>query len=173
MPLVLNRALAIVCYLIALAGAGVFALFMLLLGLDWWPFPFRNSASLAYPINLTWLLLFTLQHSGMARTSFKDVWTRLIGTSLERSLYAALSGVLVGILPLVWQPLPGPVWWRLPLVCVFLPLLAGAGLVHLNMRYDHAGLFGLRQAWYPQREPVADTPTRSSSPGRIVLSGIR
>lgn len=165
--LFLIRALAIVCYLIAMAGAGVFAVFVLLLGIGAWPFPLRLSPSLAYPVNLTWLIVFGVQHSTMARESFKAVWTRLVGTSLERSLYVAISGVLVAVLPLVWQPISGPVWWRLPVIFVVIPLLAGAGLALINARYDHAGLFGLRQAWWPQREPIAETLI-VSGPYRLV-----
>ena len=50
-------------------------------------------------IDLGLLSLFALQHSGMARERFKKGWTRLLPPSLERSVYAALSGLFLLLLP--------------------------------------------------------------------------
>ncbi len=83
----------------------------------------------------------------MARDGFKRRWTRLMPAHLERSVYAGLSGLLLLCLSLTWQPISGPELWHGPLLLLALPLLAGAGLILVNLRYDHAGLFGLRQAW--------------------------
>ena len=72
-------------------------------------------------INAGLLALFAFQHSLMARPGFKRLWTRLVPPCLERSVYAALSGVLVALVPLAWQPLPGEPLWRLPLPLVIVP----------------------------------------------------
>jgi protein-S-isoprenylcysteine O-methyltransferase Ste14 len=156
MPFWPARTLAVVCYLVALAGAGAFALFVLASGLNLWPDTRLFVAPFPWLVDLAWLLLFAGQHSVMARASFKRAWTRFVPAWLERSIYAALSGVLVGLVPFVWQALPGEPLWRLPLGFVAVPLLAALGLALVNLHQDHAGLFGLRQAWHPDR-PEAQT----------------
>jgi methanethiol S-methyltransferase len=150
----LSRGIALICYLIALAGAGAFAAFVLALGLDLEPaHRLRASLTPAWAVDLGWLCLFGLQHSGMARPAFKRLFVRVIPKTLERSAYAALSGLLLLALPIVWQPIPGAVIYCLPDAVVLVPLAAGAGLALINARHDHASLFGLRQAW---SIPVAD-----------------
>ena len=138
----LARGIALICYLVALAGAGAFGVFVLALGLDL-ETP-RLTLAPAWAVDVGWLGLFALQHSGMARRGFERRW---IPVTLERSVYAALSGLLLLALPFVWQPIPGGVIYRLPDAVVVVPLMAGVCLVLVNARHDHAGLFGLRQAW--------------------------
>ncbi len=144
----LSRGISLIQYLVALAGAGAFGLFVLALGLD----PesagrSRLGLGPAWAVDLGWLCLFGLQHSGMARRTSKRLWLRIIPERLERSTYAATSGLLLLALPFVWQTIPGAVIYRLPLAVVVVPLAAGAGLALVNGTHDHAGLFGLRQAW--------------------------
>ncbi len=149
-----RKAGAVVCYLIALAGAGAFAGLVLLLGLDLRP----DLVALPHPwlINVGWLLVFGLQHSGMARDGWKRHWTRVVPPALERSVYAALSGVLLLAMALTWQRLPGVPLWKGPAWLVVLPLTAAAGLAWVNMRFDHLGLFGIRQAWADKGEPTPE-----------------
>ena len=137
---------AAICYIVALLGATALALLVLLLGLDCRPSWLFVSLGHPWLINLGWLVLFGVQHSGMARASFKRWWTRFVSPSLERSLYAAASGLVLLGLVATWQPLPGGAIWRGPPWLVVLPLAAGLGLVLVTLRFDHAGLFGLRQA---------------------------
>jgi protein-S-isoprenylcysteine O-methyltransferase Ste14 len=148
------RTIALVCYLIALAGAGAFAALVLLLGLDLHPHPL----SLPHPwlIDCSWLLAFGLQHSGMARTAWKRVAAKVVPPQLERSLYAALSGLILVGMALTWQPLPGEPLWRGPRWLVALPLLAAGGMAWVTVHFDHLGLFGVRQAWEHGREPTPD-----------------
>ncbi len=157
----IGRAFAIVCYLLALVGAGAFACFVLLLGDDVLPpRPFLIPWPWALVLNLAWLLLFALQHSGMAREVAKRSW--LVPAHLARSVYAALSGLLLVALVLVWQPLPGPPLWSGPGWLVVVPFGAGIGLALINARHDHAELFGLRQAW---------AEDRPAPPERLVVIG--
>jgi len=151
------KACAVVCYLLALAGAGTFAGRVLLLGLDVNLDLFRLPAAWAWALDVTFLVLFGVQHSVMARASFKARWTRLVPRALERSIYAALSGVLLLALAVAWQSVDDRVWWRGPRWLVALPLAAGVGLVFVNLRFDHAGLFGLRQAWAGDRPEPPET----------------
>jgi protein-S-isoprenylcysteine O-methyltransferase Ste14 len=159
------RFIAVLCSVLALAGASAFGGFVLLLGCDLFsPRPFISWPSSLF-INLSWLAAFAVQHSGMAREVFKRRW--FVPAALERSVYAALAGVLLLLLPLVWQPLPGPVLWRAPLGLVVLPLLAAAGVALINLRYDPAGMFGVRQAWAGD-QPGAPEPLIVTGPYRFV-----
>ena len=148
------RLIAVVCYLIALAGSGALAFHVLLLGLDRRP----EILSLPHPwlIDGTWLVVFGLQHSGMARTRWKRFWGHVVPPRLDRSVYAALSGALLAGMALTWQPLPGAPLWQWPRGLVVLPLAAAAGLVWVNMCFDHLGLFGLRQAWVQGSDPAPE-----------------
>ena len=145
------KILAVVCYLVALAGAAALAGFVLVLGCGLFSPPTRLPEGFAWLADSAWLATFAAQHSGMARDRFKRWWAPVVPPRLERSVYAALSGLLLLALPFVWQPLPGGPWWGLPRVFVLVPLIAAAGLVLVNLRYDHAGLFGPRQAWEEDR----------------------
>ncbi len=143
----LPKAIAIGCYVLAQVGSAALALRVVALGLglEWQPL------SLTYPwpwvVDIGWLVTFGLQHSVMARAHFKRPWTRLVPVRLERSIYAGLSGALLLGMALTWQPLDGPAWWDLPRFLLVLPVLAALGMGMINNRFDHAGLFGLRQAW--------------------------
>lgn len=150
------RITAIVGYAVALAGAAALALLVLLLGLDCRPAWLFLSLPHPWLVNVGWLIFFGVQHSGMAREGFKCRWTRLVPLCLERSVYAATSGLLLLGLAATWQPLPGTAIWHGPLWLVVLPLTACLGLVLVNGCFDHAGLFGLRQAWECDRPPMPD-----------------
>jgi methanethiol S-methyltransferase len=152
LPLPAVYLLGVVCYLTTLAGAGAFGLRLFLLGQGWTTD--KPEGPWSWPINLGWLLVFGLQHSGMARIGFKRWWQRWIPARLERSFYAALSGLILLGVALTWQPIDGPPLWTAPSWLAVLALLGGLGLVVVNLRFDHAGLFGLRQAW--EAAPVED-----------------
>ncbi|MDP3466207.1 MAG: hypothetical protein Q8R86_10610, partial [Sulfuricurvum sp.] len=68
------------------------------------------SLSLALIINLGLILIFSLQHSVMARSSFKKYVTKIIPQSAERSTYVLFSGLALGLICLYWQPLDGFLW---------------------------------------------------------------
>src|SRR5262245_14947072 len=146
------KLLAVLGYLVALTGAGAFAVRLFLLGQGLTAD--GPAGPWVWPIDLAWLLLFALQHSGMARDSFKRLWLRIIPTRLERSVYAALSGLILAGLAVTWQPIDGPTLWAAPPWLAGLALLGGVGLAAVNLRFDHAGLFGLRQVW--ETTPATD-----------------
>src|SRR5262249_30135318 len=139
------RVVALACYLVALAGAAVLGVLVLALGLGL-PRPYLELPC-PWAVNLGWLTLFAVQHSGMARAAFKRRWMLLLPAGLERSVYAAASGLLLLGLAATWQPLMGPPLWQGPAWLVVLALAAGLGMALVNLRFDPLGLFGLRQAW--------------------------
>src|SRR5215470_3943091 len=57
-----------------------------------------GSLAVALLVDVGLFLLFGLQHSVMARKSFKERWTRIISPSTERSTYVLASTVCVALL---------------------------------------------------------------------------
>lgn len=141
------KLVAVTAYLIGLAGASVFFAYVLAVGVGLWPRDLHADAWWAVPINSGLLLAFGLQHSGMARRAFKDVWTRLVPAYLERSIYVGTAGITIGALTALWQPLPGPPIWEGPLWIVAISVLAAVFLMNCCGRFNHFAFFGLTQAW--------------------------
>ena len=128
-------------------------------------------SSLAIDVGL--LGLFAVQHSVMARKWFKEWWTRVVPTPLERSTYVLFSSVALIVLFWQWRPLGGEVWmvedpigrailyglfafgWALVLVSTFL--------------INHFDLFGLRQVWlYLLGRPYTQLRFATPGPYRMV-----
>jgi len=106
---------------------------------------------LAVIVNTALLLAFGLQHSVMARPTFKRWWTRIVPEPAERSTYVLASNLCMIALFVFWQPMPTIVWdvqntiGRAALWTLF---AAGWGLVLITtFLINHFDLFGLRQVW--------------------------
>jgi protein-S-isoprenylcysteine O-methyltransferase Ste14 len=122
-----------------------------------------RSLTDAVLINLGLLMLFGLQHSIMARGGFKGWWTRFISPAAERSTYVFTSGLALGLLVWLWQPLGGVVWSvSQPLARMVLWLLFAFGWLYLvaaTYVTNHYDLFGLRQGWlYLRGIPYTPVP---------------
>lgn len=147
----LFAAWAALAYLSFVAAQGWMFLFLADLG----PLPTVDSGvpiawHRALLLDLGLLLLFGLQHSGMARPGFKRLWTRLVPPALERATYVAAASLALALLLALWEPIPGSVWsvatpWaRVALQALF---VGGAGLaLAASFQIDHAELMGLSQA---------------------------
>ena len=102
-------------------------------------------------INVLLLGVFAVQHSVMARPTFKRWWTKYVPVPVERSTYTLLSSLALILLFWQWRPIGGVVWevdgtvGRAALYSVFafgwLLVLISTFLI------NHFDLFGLRQVW--------------------------
>ena len=109
------------------------------------------------------LVVFALQHSVMARTSFKERWTRLIPAAAERSTYVLATGLALAPMLALWQPMPNVVWLiEAPILrwCVLGVAFAGwAYLFAASFAINHFELFGLRQVYQALRgRPLTEVP---------------
>jgi protein-S-isoprenylcysteine O-methyltransferase Ste14 len=130
------------------------------------PAPGPLAAALAIDAGL--LVLFALQHSGMARPRFKRWLTRFVPEAAERSTYVLLSSAALFVLFWQWQPLGGVVWelqGEAARAAVFAVYAAGWVMVlATTFLINHFDLFGLRQVWLAFRG-VPYTPLRFATPG--------
>jgi protein-S-isoprenylcysteine O-methyltransferase Ste14 len=92
--------------------------------------------------------VFALQHSVMARPSFKRWWTRIIPRSCERSTYVLISSLLLILIFWLWRPIVTPVWhvegWPAALLTATFWMGWLIALIS-TFQIDHFELFGLRQ----------------------------
>jgi len=111
----------------------------------------ETAPALAAVIDVALIALFGLQHSVMARQSFKRWWTRFVPAPAERSVYVLAASLTLIILVLGWRPIPAVVWsvtnqllsqliWALFWIG-WLTVLVSTFLI------NHFELFGLQQAW--------------------------
>ncbi|HEV7766339.1 MAG TPA: isoprenylcysteine carboxylmethyltransferase family protein [Thermoanaerobaculia bacterium] len=127
----------------------------------------------AAAINVGLLTLFAVQHSVMARQWFKERWTRIVPSPLERSTYVLLSSLALILLFWQWQPLGGVVWsvedpvGRMVLQALF---AFGFALVLVStFLINHFDLFGLRQVWlFLRGKPYTRLEFGTPGPYRLV-----
>jgi protein-S-isoprenylcysteine O-methyltransferase Ste14 len=150
------KTFAALCCLIAFAGQGALVMLILALGLDLWPMPEKPASWETWVVNVSWLGAFAVQHSGMARRTFKQLWTRIVPNYLERSVYAASSGMVLLGLCWFWQPLSGEPLWRVSLAMEAGALLGAIGMLLFTLRFDGSGLIGIRQVWENGQPPSPD-----------------
>jgi protein-S-isoprenylcysteine O-methyltransferase Ste14 len=103
-------------------------------------------------VNLGLLALFALQHSIMARRSFKRWWTKFVPPTVERSTYVLAATLALALLLWQWRPIPEPLIWRVEnsigvqvLWAVF--WLGWAVLLLATFLINHFELFGLHQVF--------------------------
>jgi protein-S-isoprenylcysteine O-methyltransferase Ste14 len=108
------------------------------------------------------IALFGIQHSVMARSGFKQAWTRVVPEPVERSGYVLFASLALILLFLFWQPLPRVLWDVGGAPASLLWALFGLGwLIVLISTFliSHFELFGLKQVWDNLRGADAAAPT--------------
>ncbi len=152
-------------YLIVFIGGDMTSFLSAPKTIDWGSSPLDGAPPAL--VNLFLLVLFGVQHTVMARQSFKKAWTRVVGWPIERSTYVLATTVLIVALYVFWIPMPGIVWSVDSLIGRFLLTIlffAGFGIVLLStFLINHFELFGLMQVWYRYQgkampQPVFHTP---------------
>ncbi len=113
-------------------------------------------------INVGLIGLFGLQHTLMARKSFKEWWTRFVPKPVERSTYVLFSSIALIVIFWLWQPLPATIW-QVETAWASLLLKWGFWLGWLILflstwMIDHFNLFGVKQVWNYMRENEQNPP---------------
>lgn len=149
--------IVIFLYGILTYGLGVVALLYLILFVgDLWVPKTIDSGAPGSPfqailMDLALIALFGLQHSFMARPSFKAWWTRVVPKSMERSTYMLATALVVGLLCWQWQPIAGSLWHvETPMLRELLEGIYWSGwalLFAATFMINHFDLFGLRQVY--------------------------
>jgi protein-S-isoprenylcysteine O-methyltransferase Ste14 len=120
-----------------------------------------SAPATALGIDVLLLALFAVQHSGMARRGFREVWTRVVPRPIERSTYVLASSACLVVLFVLWRPIPTIVWnVQAPAARVAILALSAFGWLFAlfsTVLLNHFELFGLRQVFLAarRREPPA------------------
>ncbi|MEO7814344.1 MAG: methanethiol S-methyltransferase [Sphingomicrobium sp.] len=124
-----------------------------------------NGSSLvqALTIDLALIAMFGIQHSVMARPGFKDHWTRMVPTSVERATYVLAAAIVLGVLLQFWHTIPGTIWdvsgsAFAPVIWAIFAI-GWAVLLLSTFLINHFELFGLSQAWFHGRTREQAPPT--------------
>jgi len=111
----------------------------------------ETTAAQSILVNLALLGLFAVQHTIMARPAFKQWWTNIIPTQLERSTYVLMSSLILALFCWQWRPMLGVIWnVENPTGTTILWALFGIGwgtVLFSSFVINHFDLFGLRQVW--------------------------
>ena len=118
-------------------------------------------------VDLALMSLFAIQHSVMARKSFRHWWTRFIPRSVERSTYVLCASLTLVLLFWQWRPMPAVIWnVQEPEMAMVIATLSFIGWVIVftsTFMINHFELFRLHQvannlAGRDMPEPVFRTP---------------
>jgi len=110
-------------------------------------------------VNTLLLGLFAVQHSVMARPTFKKFWTRIVPEPVERATYVLASSLALILLFWAWEPMGGLVWdlsgTLAGTVLLALYFAGWALLLYVTFLINHFDLFGLSQVWnaFRARQP--------------------
>ncbi|WP_291850945.1 methanethiol S-methyltransferase [Bradyrhizobium sp.] len=108
-----------------------------------------SPAMEALLVNLLLMSAFAIQHSVMARKSFKQWWTQFVPKAIERSTYVLFASLCLALLLWQWRPMPSVVWHiespELALAVTHLSLFGWLIVLTSTFLINHFELFGLHQ----------------------------
>lgn len=119
-------------------------------------------------VNLGLVALFGIQHTVMARKTFKDWWVKIVPRPMERSTYVLFSSVALILVLWFWQPITQPIWqaeatWA-SLILQWGFWLGWLILLLSTFMISHFNLFGLKQAYNYLKDNDPE-PLRFMEPG--------
>jgi len=102
--------------------------------------------------NIGLISMFGLHHSITARKPFKAWITRMLPAPIERSTFVLVSGILLAILVVNWEPIGGNVWAFAPgtplYYISYVMFFTGWAILFIStFLINHFDLFGLRQTY--------------------------
>lgn len=118
--------------------------------------------ALAVIADIALVALFGLQHSLMARPSFKRWWTQIVPKGLERSTYVMAASAAGFVLVQFWQPIPVVIWDISGTLETLLWIVFAAGWLTLlwsAIAFDIFALLGVNQAFVWVRGDAPPAPT--------------
>jgi protein-S-isoprenylcysteine O-methyltransferase Ste14 len=118
-------------------------------------------SGIAAATNLALIALFGVQHSVMARPSFKHALAGTVHPAIERSVYVLASVVVLVALMALWRPIPAVVWQVEGPAAILLWAVFGLGWAIVFVStwlLNHFELFGLQQVWFDLRGRQAAEP---------------
>ncbi|MFO1304390.1 MAG: hypothetical protein U1F54_11695 [Burkholderiales bacterium] len=103
-------------------------------------------------VNVLLLALFGVQHSVMARRTFKQWANQIVPPAVERSTYVFATSVVLAVLFWQWRPIAAPIVWRVDNAVAVQGLWAAfwlgwAILLVSTFLINHFELFGLQQVF--------------------------
>lgn len=136
-------------------------------------YPAEGPLGLALVVNLLLIAAFGLQHSVMARPTFKRWWTQFVPQPVERSTFVLFTNGVLILLFWQWRPMPASIWTiESPIAATLLHILAAAGwigIVLTTFLINHFDLFGTRQVWlFLRGKPYTHAPFVAPGPYRFV-----
>lgn len=127
------------------------------------------------------VVLWGLQHSVMARPSFKRIWIRFVPAAVERSTYLVSVALATALLILFWVPMPSIIWnfsgsW-IALLLTTLYFFGWLIVLLSTFLINHFQLFGLQQAFFflkniPSKREIFKTPFLYKLVRHPMMSGV-
>lgn len=109
----------------------------------------------AYLVDLGLIALFGLQHSVMARATFKRKLLQILPAHTERATYVLASSAVLAALIMLWRPIPTALWEvqhpALAAVLWAVNVIGWVGVPVSSLMIDHFDLFGVKQALHAFR----------------------
>lgn len=110
-----------------------------------------NPVSVSFAVNSFLILLFGIQHSVMARKSYKKIVTKIVPDYFERSFYVLCANLTLTATLLFWQPITIPIWSVngaiLKSLIYFIFALGCFILIYSLLIINHFEFIGLRQIY--------------------------